>query len=155
MATKPRHLKTATQLWVYDNAKRLNLSDEDLGKATGVEPGTARSWFSRGNPNADAIRILEQMFGRPAPVDEQPAGDQAAVVAAIDRQTAMLERLLTPLLEELRRTRDIPDPSAAAAIQELAQANLSQPHETTEPPSRDDRQEVAPLGFARPDTRRP
>lgn len=99
MATKPRHQKTETQLWVYDNAKRLGLTEVDLAKATDVQPGTARSWFSRGKPNADAIPILERLFGRPAPAeDHAPDSDQAAVIAALDRlresvdaQTRLLE----------------------------------------------------------------
>lgn len=90
MATKPRRLKTETQLWVYDNAKRLNLTDADLAKATGVETGTARSWFSRGKPNADAIAVLEQLFGRPAPQTDETAAPEgtAAIIAALERAIA-------------------------------------------------------------------
>lgn len=104
MATKPRHLKTPIQLWVYDNAKRLNLKDADLARATGVEPGTARSWFSRGNPNADAIPILERLFGKPAPREETGPSTtgEAGILAmalerAIDRQTQMFAELLLEL----------------------------------------------------------
>lgn len=99
MATKPRHKKTDTQLWVYDNAKRLGLTDQDLARATGVEPGTARSWFSRGKPNADAVPILERLFGRPAPQEE--AGPSALGEAG----TAALVGLVTTMLEELRAER--------------------------------------------------
>lgn len=116
MATKPRSRKTETQLWVYDNAKRLGLSDADLGRATGVEPGTARAWFSRGKPNADAIAALERLFGRPAPIEDEPAGIGGDVAAAIRDQTAALTSAIQVLQQALHRR----DGQIEALIRELA-----------------------------------
>lgn len=121
MATKPRHRKTETQLWVYDNAKRLGLTEDDLARATGVQPGTARSWFSRGKPNADAISILEKLFGRPAPRDEEPSGLGGDVAAAIRAQTDVLTQVLGELRLE-RVQRDVVQRQMAGVLGFLANA---------------------------------
>lgn len=109
MATKARHKKTAMQLWVVDNRKRLGLDPADLALLTGVSEDTARGWESRGRPSDEAIVRLEQRFGVPAPrQDEAGAGDSVAIAAAIDRLGERMERAIAArdevigaLLEEL------------------------------------------------------
>jgi transcriptional regulator with XRE-family HTH domain len=93
---KPRHQKTATQLWVADNRKRLGETPADLARLTGVTTDTARGWESRGSPGPDAIRVLEVHFGVSAPVGSGGAFDTASP----DLATAIRE-----LVEELRSAR--------------------------------------------------
>jgi hypothetical protein len=102
MATKARHKKTAIQLWVADNRKAGGYSSADLAAWTGVTTDTARGWESRGRPGEDAIAILERKFGKPAPGGEDRSlGDQSDLAAAIRENTAMLERVLTALMDRL------------------------------------------------------
>lgn len=99
MATKPRHLKTALQLWIADERKARGETPGDLARLTSVTEDTARGWESRGAPSADALAILERHFGKAAPRAEGAStGD---VAAAIDRQTAVL----SALVDELRLAR--------------------------------------------------
>jgi transcriptional regulator with XRE-family HTH domain len=123
MATKSRHLKTPTQLWIADNRKRLGLTPHDLAVLTGVTDDTARAWESRGKPSEDALRLLEQRFGQPRPSDatDLPSGDLATLIRAqteaIDRQTAMLERVLTLLAGRQGATGDETEAAVAEALQ--------------------------------------
>lgn len=92
MATKPRAKKTPLQLWIVDSRKRLGMTPADLARTTGVSEDTARAWESRGRPGADALAILERLFGSAAPDGDQMTGaDLSGVVAAIDRLTAAVE----------------------------------------------------------------
>ena len=117
MASKPRHLKTALQLWIIDNRKRLSLEPEDLAELTGVTPATVRGWESRGKPSEDALAILERRFGVAAPREVQAGGgDMAELVAAIRAQTDAITDLaaiirardtgLAGLLAELQTYRE-------------------------------------------------
>lgn len=90
VATKSRLLKTAMQLWVADNRKRLGLKPHDLAVLTGVTDDTARAWESRGQPSEDALVILERRFGVPRPREDAPTGDMAALIAALTAHTAAL-----------------------------------------------------------------
>ena len=105
MATKPRHEKTPTQLWVADNRKRLGLTPRDLAEMTGVTEDTARGWESRGKPSQDAIDILTRRFGVKPPDDRaSPAGSDtlsAGLVAQLQAQT----EAINALVEELRAAR--------------------------------------------------
>lgn len=115
MATKARHLKTPTQLWIADNRKRLGLSPKDLATLTDVTEDTARGWESRGRPSEDALTILERRFGVPRPIEMERIG-QSDLVAALAAQTAAITELVTELrLARLGRADD-----AHAAIDEAA-----------------------------------
>lgn len=93
VATKARHLKTPTQLWVVDNRKRLGLEPADLAQLTGVSEDTARGWESRGKPSEDALVLLERRFGVPRPKEEASPADQSGIIDAIDRLTAAVARI--------------------------------------------------------------
>ena len=110
MATKSRHLKTPLQLWVADNRKRLGLAPKDLASMTGVTEDTARGWESRGKPSEDAIAILERRFGQPVPADtaQAVAGDNSALIRALEMQTAALTVLITRVDQLLGPTPVVP-----------------------------------------------
>lgn len=116
--------------WIQSERKRLGLSTKQLADRLaliGVKVGeqTISVWesYAGRNPSPDNIDALERIYGTQSP-DTKKDGDDSAVAAAIREQTLMLERLLTPLLEELR-ARSIPSPGAAAATQELADRLLA------------------------------
>jgi transposase len=141
MATKARHLKTPIQLWVADQRKAGGYSSKDLADWTGVTIDTARGWESRGRPSADALDILERKFGAKAPRDlaDAPSADQSEIVAAIDRQTAMLERVLEAISSRLPVP---PDPLVQEALRAWAEAEQklsSHPTGTSSPPRRPSR----------------
>jgi transcriptional regulator with XRE-family HTH domain len=119
VATKPRHLKTPTQLWIADNRKRLGLAPGDLARLTGVTEDTARGWESRGKPSQDAMDVLVRTFGVPAPDDMAGPGSDATlpglaalIVAALDRQTTALEEISA----KLERALLVPSPEAAELV---------------------------------------
>lgn len=135
VATKPRHRKTAMQLWVADNRKALGKTSLEIATATGVTEDTARGWESRGSPGEDAITVLERLFGKPAPRDASAVGDQGALVTALTRQTEAIEALV----EEMRLARER-DQDAAAAMMRAAEVLLSAQRPqgdgaSTEPPA--------------------
>ena len=107
---KPRHQKTATQLWVADNRKRLGETPADLARLTGVTTDTARGWESRGSPGEDALLVLERHFGVPRPTERSGDGSTTAGLSALierlDKQAAAIDRL-------------------AASVERLAQGQLS------------------------------
>ncbi len=108
MATKPRHLKTAIQLWVGDQRKAGGYSSKDLADWTGVTVDTARGWESRGRPSEDALAILERKFGRQAPRGEGLAavGDPAALISAMTGALLAQTQALTDLRADLVEARD-------------------------------------------------
>jgi transcriptional regulator with XRE-family HTH domain len=128
VATKPRHLKTPTQLWIADNRKRLGLTPGDLARLTGVTEDTARGWESRGKPSQDAMDVLVRTFGVPAPDDMAGPGSDAtlpglaALIASQAELTAAIRELaealrgsvpeLDPLVQEARAEVDASDPDA-------------------------------------------
>jgi transcriptional regulator with XRE-family HTH domain len=137
MATKSRHLKTPTQLWIADNRKRLGLSSLDLATLTGVSEDTARGWESRGRPSEDALVILERRFGVPRPDDDgQSVGVNADLVAAMDRQTAAIERqtaVMEALLSRLAGLQ-VPDPAMEReAHTAVERTNETLPHLLPDP----------------------
>jgi transcriptional regulator with XRE-family HTH domain len=128
VATKPRHLKTPTQLWIADNRKRLGLTPGDLARLTGVTEDTARGWESRGKPSQDAMDVLVRTFGVPAPDDMAGPGSDAtlpglaALIASQAELTAAIRELaealrgsvpeLDPLVQEAREAIRAVDPAA-------------------------------------------
>jgi transcriptional regulator with XRE-family HTH domain len=94
MATKPRYMKTPIQLWIGDRRRELGLTSADIAAMTGVSEDTARGWESRGRPSEEALAVLQRRFGEPVPADRETPADQAALIAALDRQTKAMEALV-------------------------------------------------------------
>lgn len=148
MATKPRHLKTAIQLWVGDQRKAGGYTSKDLADWTGVTVDTARGWESRGRPSEDAIAILERKFGKQAPRGEAGAvpGDQAAIVEAIDRNTRMLSAVLEAIIARLPA---LPPEVAALLVEAEAQREQGQSGSSSPLPRSDPEPSAAPATGSR------
>jgi hypothetical protein len=111
MAT-PMHLKPALARWIVTERKRLGLKPKDVADrlhAMGldVSEATVKVWESNADrrPAPYNVEGLERIFGSSAPTRVDTA-DRDVLAAAIDRQTAMLEAVLTrlgDLLAEARR----------------------------------------------------
>lgn len=91
--------------WIVRERRRLKLKPRDIvdrlaAQGLVVTEATVKVWEANGDrrPAPENIEGLERIFESQAPGAEQSAPtDYAAVVAAIDRQTAMLERVLIAL----------------------------------------------------------
>lgn len=97
----PRHLKHPIALWIIDGRKEHvpPMKPGDVARVLDVTEATVRAWeTARAGqttrlPSPDNLDAMARLFGRPAPGREpEPAADQAAIVAAIDRLTAAVER---------------------------------------------------------------
>lgn len=92
--------KSLVSLWIAAERKRLNWKAEELGRRlreAGYEVAdtTIRTWEAGRRPSAENIAGLERLFGVQAPAEPETGTDQAAVVAAIDRQTDVLAQLVS------------------------------------------------------------
>lgn len=89
---KPRSAKPATALWVADNTRRIGLTPADVARRLDVAESTVRGWESGRGISEQYVPDLERIFGVPAPAREEPAADQTALVAAIERQSQAIEK---------------------------------------------------------------
>lgn len=103
MAKRP---KPEIAAWIARERKRLQLKPPDLAAKVGVEPGTIHVWESYANrpPGPDNMEALERVFGTRSPESDAPTGDQAALVAALTRQSEAIERLCSLLALTLERS---------------------------------------------------
>lgn len=139
---KPRIKKTAMQLWVADNRKRLTETPADIARLTGVTVDTARAWESRGSPNEDAIRVLERHFGVPAPTeaggmgDTQPAGLDR-LLEQLAAQTAAITRLAQAIEARTAQSPLVTPEQEAAMRRAAAEGEPAEPGTPSSPRSPD------------------
>lgn len=128
----PKH---PVSLWLIAERKRRRWKAEEVARRlrdAGVqaEDGTYRVWEAGRKPSDAAIRAMETLFDSIAPKDTPPAADVATLVARLDRQAEVIDRLAAAVevlakgqdemlrgflegLAELRRA-PVDDPAAAS-----------------------------------------
>jgi transcriptional regulator with XRE-family HTH domain len=121
--------RTAAELTVEDVADRLRDRGHAVHPATirGIEGGTKK-------PGRALLTGLSDLYGVHPPADEKPdVLDQDSIVAALDRQTALLERLVLALTPGTRGP-TLETPALLREQQAAAdEAGRQRQHEPTRP----------------------
>lgn len=111
-----RKPKAPLAAWIVEQRKAREWKSEELAARLGVSDSTVRSWESGRAVSADNLAQMERLFGLAAPDGDRYVG-QDALVAAIDRQTAAIDRLVQAIEDSRADQQGMNEGLAALAAQ--------------------------------------